>query len=115
MTYATNKANARTRCVKPSLTDQSAAKETDRNIIVERYMVHGQAPGSGKQPMYGDFSNLPTSLAGFMSQARSLARLKKRLPPQLANMSQAELLALTPDKLTSILTPPEPPADKETK
>lgn len=106
MSYAENKRRARTKTTTETLTDQSAAYETDRNVIVTRYMVHGQAPGALKQPMYGDFSQLPTDLRGFIEQARSIKRLRNKLPEQLRNIDTDALLRLTPDELKKILTPP---------
>lgn len=114
MSYYKNKTAAMTHTTKPTLTDQAAAHETDRNVIMARYQIHGQLPGSAKQPMYADFSALPGDLRGFLDQARSLKTLRGQLPPQLQKHSMEELLALTPEQLTTILTPPAPPpAPKE--
>lgn len=41
-----------------SLTKQSMASATDINNIVNRWIVHGEAPVTGKKPMYGDFTGL---------------------------------------------------------
>lgn len=114
MSYYRNKTAAMTHTTKPTLTDQAAAHETDRNVIMSRYMIHGQMPGSAKQPMYADFAALPGDLKGFLDQARSLKTLRGQLPTQLQKHSMEELLALTPEQLTTILTPPAPPpAPKE--
>lgn len=109
MSYATNKQNAKHFNKGESMTDQSAAHETDRNVIVKRYLQTGQAPG-GKAPMYGDFANLPQDLRGYIHTARDLNRLKSKLPKELQGKSLEELAALTMDELTAIHTPPEPPA-----
>lgn len=112
--YQRNKLAAITNTRGKTLTDQSAANETDRNVIVNRFLQHGQVPGSGKQPTYADYSRLPQDLKGFLHQARSLADLKKRLPKALKGYTMDDLLALTPEELTKILTPPAPkPDDKQ--
>jgi len=112
--YARNKAASRTKTTMPTATDQAAAHDTDRNIIMTRYMVHGQAPGTAVAPRFGDFTRLPTDLRGFLDQARGLAQLRRKLPKELQNMSTDELTRLTPEELKKILTPPAPPpATKE--
>lgn len=112
MNYYTNKARAKTRTTKPSLTDQSQAAETDINVIVGRFLRTGQAPG-GKQPMYGDFSELDGDLRSMIERARTLHRERYKLPKELQDKPIEELLALTTTQLHAILTPPAPsPADK---
>lgn len=99
-----------------TMTDQSQAHDTDINVIVKRYGVFGQAPGIDKEPIYGDFSDLPTDLRGFIEMGRTLDDERARLPEPLREMSMEELFALTPEKLTEILTPPATkPAEGETK
>jgi len=47
---------------KPSLTKQSFKEESDLNNIMRKYEATGQLPfGRNGVPMFGDFSNLPTS------------------------------------------------------
>jgi len=58
--------------------------------------------------MYGDFSRLPTDLAGFIQGAKKLKELKAKLPKELQGKSTQELMRLTPQELTEILTPPAP-------
>lgn len=111
MFYALNKANSRTKNTEPSLTDQSQARETDINVIVGRFGVSGQMPGTGANPMYGDFSNFPEDLRTMIETARSIDRLRGNLPDALKKKSIEELMALTPDELTNILTPPAPTPD----
>lgn len=106
--YARNKARARTRTTTPSLTDQSQAAETDINVIVGRFLRTGTAPG-GQTPMYGDFSQLDGDLRSMIERARTIHRERAKLPKELQNMPIEDLLALPPDKLTAILTPPAPP------
>lgn len=114
MSYAQNKERARTHNTDPSLADQSQAKETDINVIVGRYGISGQLPQSGAQPMYGDFSRLPTELRDFIEIGRTLDQRRRELPPELRDMPTDELLALTPEQLTTKLTPPAPtPAKTE--
>lgn len=112
--YARNKIASRTHPKGETMTDQSAAHETDRTVIVQRFLQHGQAPGSKKPPMFGDFSRLPTDLKGFINMGKSMKHLKGKLPAKLKDKSIEELLALTPEQLTNILTPPAPsPAPEE--
>lgn len=44
----------------PSLTQQQFLEESDINNIIARYRVQGVVNSSGRQPMYGDFTNLPS-------------------------------------------------------
>lgn len=106
--YHDNKARARTRNTQPTLTDQSQARETDINVIVGRYGISGQVPAPAQEPMYGDFSNVPTDLRAAIETARQLETHRKQLPQQLAEMPLEQILALTPEQLTNILTPPAP-------
>ncbi|QXP08238.1 MAG: internal scaffolding protein [Arizlama microvirus] len=99
----------------PTMTDQSQAKDTDLNVIMKKYAVTGRVPGAPGQPIYGDFTNLPTDLRGMIEEARSIKERRKSLPPQLRDKPMEELLALTPEQLTTILTPPEQPAKPEEK
>jgi len=114
MKYQINKWEARTRTTKPTLTDQAGARDTDINIIVGQFLQHGQMP-KGKEPIYGDFSNLPGDLRGFIEQGKRLNGLKNQLPDQLRELSVEALLALTPEELKNKLTPPEPtkPAEEQ--
>lgn len=100
----------------PTLTDQSGAKETDLNIIVQRFTISGQLPQGSGQPTYGDFSQLPADLRGFIETAEKLDELRSQLPEQLRNMETTALLALTPDQVRTIIGPPDKPDEKpETK
>lgn len=105
-----------TRSTKPSLTEQSMANDTDINIIMRAQHITGYAPGSAKPPVYGDFSELPRDLKGFINLGRSLSVLVNRLPPELRGMKRDELLALTPAEIASKLEKPAiPPAGEEEK
>lgn len=114
MNYAKNKRLAITRPKKPTLTDQAGAKDTDINVIIKQFTQHGQLP-QGPEPMYGDFTNLPTDLRGFIDLGRSLKTNRDKLPAALKDMNVDALLALTPAQITTILTPPKEPAKEETK
>lgn len=113
--YYENRKRAATRNTKPTLTDQAGAKDTDINVIVGRMLKTNTVPGSASQPMYGDFADLPRDLAGFIQTARNLNTLQRKLPKELQDMKIEEMLALTPDKLKDILTPPPPPPAPEPK
>jgi len=115
MNYQLNKARAKTRNNgKPSLTDQSQARDTDINVIVGRFLKTGTAPGANQAPLSGDFSKLPTDLRGMIETSRDLKKLRHKLPPELKDKPIEEILALQPHEITRILTPPAPPpAPKE--
>lgn len=101
---------ARTINTDPTLTDQSQAKETDINVIVGRYGIGNTMPGHNKQGIYGDFTNLPTDLRGYIDTARELEKIRGRLPPQLRDKPTEELMALKPEDIKKILTPEPTPA-----
>jgi len=66
--------------------------------------------------MNGDFTNLPKDLREMIELARAMPDIRGALPDKLKDMPIQDLLALTPDKLTEILTPPaKPPDDQEKK
>lgn len=110
--YAENKLKARTINTQPTMTDQAGARDTDINVIVGKFAITGRVPGSSTEPLSGDFSNLPTDLAGFIHSARNLKRLQRELPEPLRKLPMEKLLTLTNTELTNILTPPAPtPAD----
>lgn len=115
MNYQINKAKARIfNKGKPSLTDQSQAKDTDINVIVGRFIKTGAATAAPNAPMNGDFSNLPRDLRGIIEESRKLQQLRHKLPKELRDKPVEELLTLSPTELTSILTPPATsPAPKE--
>lgn len=113
MNYQKNRQLARTTNTEPTLTDQSAAADTDINIIVRNYTVHGQVPGTSQEPMYEDWTQLPDDLRGFLELGRSLEDHHSKLPDSLKNLSLEALLALTPEELTNILKPAEKPAEPE--
>lgn len=112
--YYRNKLAAIYRNTEPSKTDQSQAKDTDINVIVNRYGVTGTAPGTTKEPLYEDFTELPRDLRGMIEKGRDLQRLRRQLPKQLAEMPVDQLLALSPDQINAILKPADKPADKPT-
>lgn len=104
--YKVNKARAIFRNTEESETDQSQAASTDINVIVRRHAVAGQVEGGAHAPMYHDFSQLPQDLRGMIEQTRRIEHLRKQLPAQLREKPLEELLNLTHDQLTAILTPP---------
>lgn len=110
--YQINKEAAKYRSDKPSKTDQSQAAQTDINVIVKQFLTTGQIPNQ-KQPFYADFSILPKDLRGMIDMSRSIRHFMKQLPKELQDMPREQLLSLTPEQLTTILTPPAPPPDKK--
>lgn len=108
MGYYTNKANAVTRDTTPTKTDQAGADETNINVIVKRYGTTGTVPGPGRSPITGDFSDLPTDLREMLEASKSVERLRRSLPDTLREKPLEQLLTLTQDELTRILTPQQP-------
>lgn len=98
----------------PTLTDQASASDTDINVIVKQYTVHGQVPGIRSEPVYEDWTEMPTDLRGFLELGDFIRNRRAQLPDALRNKTDEELLALTPDELRTILTPAPTPAP-ETK
>lgn len=112
--YARNKAKSIIHTEGETLTDQSQARETDINVIVSRYGITNQMPGTGAQPIYGDFTQLPKDLREFIDLGRSIEDRRAELPPELREMPIEELLALTPEQLTDKLTPSPTPSPTNT-
>lgn len=109
MYYAHNKANSATRNTKPTLTDQAGARDTDINVIVGRFGLGNLAPGNSQEPIYGDFTELPRDLRGFLHQARGIQELVSRLPDKLKDIPLNELTTLTREQLNAIFAPPPAP------
>lgn len=99
----------------PTMTDQSQAMDTDINVIVKRYGIHGQAPGTSEAAVYQDLSEFPNNLRDIIDTARNIDEHLGALPPQLRNTTFGELLNLTEEQLTAKLTPAEQPPAEETK
>lgn len=97
----------------PSATDQSQARETDINVIVGKMIRTGQGPNTNAQPIYADFTTLPEDLRGMIEQSRSIQARRAQLPDKLREMPIEQLLTLTADDLTNILTPPQPEVKKD--
>lgn len=113
--YIERKNKLRTKTTKPTKTDQSQAKDTDLNVIVQKFLK-GQLPnGAVQDPLYADFTRYPQDLRGFIETSRSLNAHRSQLPDSLKGMSVEQLMALTPEQLHAILAPPAPPpANPET-
>lgn len=97
-----------TKTTQPTLTDQSAANDTDLNVIVKQFLKTGTAPGNPGQPMFEDFTQYPEDLRGFIECAQSIKDHYGRLPEKLQVMDMNQLLSLTPEQLTDILKPDAP-------
>lgn len=115
--YKQRKDAAIYRNTEPTLTDQSSAKDTDVNVIMKTYAIHGQAPGTNKQPMHGvDFTELPNDLREFIETGRTLNEHMARLPKELRDLTAEQLFALTPEQLKDKLTPaPKEPPEEPVK
>lgn len=112
--YQKNRLVARIRNIGPTKTEQSGAKDTDINVIIGKFKISGRVPAPAGDPIYGDFTTLPDDLRGMIEEAKSMKDRRAKLPPVLRDLPVEELLSLTPDKLSSILSPPAQPAG-ETK
>lgn len=107
--YRQNKARAIYRNDEPTETDQSQGHETDINVIVGRYGIGQVATGNNPaSAMYGDWTEMPTDLREMIETARRIDDHRANLPEQLREMDIQDILRLTPDELTNILTPPAP-------
>jgi len=93
----------------PTMTDQSGADETDINVIVKKYGVFGTVPGSNNPPIFGDFADIPTTLAESIELIRSIPELHAGLPGEAGKLTLNELLQLNDEQLKAKLTPPVPP------
>lgn len=111
-TYYERARNLATRDTTTTMTDQAGARETDINVIVQRYGIHGQAPGTDAKPSYEDLSEFPTDLRDLIDTARGIDEHYNKLPEALKHMEFGELMALTPEALTNILSPPQPAAEE---
>lgn len=96
--YQKNRLRARTENYELTKADQSAAPSTDINVIVRNARVHGQIP-TGKQPIYGDFSELPTTLQEALDLGHRAAQARADLPPALRGMTPQELIEAQPSDL----------------
>lgn len=105
--YRLNKARAVFVNTEPTKTDQAGAGETDINVIIKKYGITGVVPSAPQAPMYGDFVNIPHDLAEMMELARGAEAHRATLPEQLRGIPTDQLLALTPEQLVTILTPPK--------
>lgn len=113
LTLKQRRERAAYRSTKPTKTDQSAASQTDLNVIVNQFLKTGTSAMNGV-PRYGDFSELPSDLRGMIEMSRSMKERRRNLPEKLREMPIEELLALTPEQIKTILNPPvQPPDDKK--
>lgn len=112
--YHENKARARTVNNEKTMTDQSAARETDLNLIVNQFLATGQAPGPARPPMFIDMAELPQDLRGFIEVGRSLHKHMNDLPPALQKLTAEELLSLTPEQAKAIIDAAEQAAKQAT-
>lgn len=94
----------------PTLTDQAAADGTDINVIVGQFLGQPGAPGTTKQPMFEDFSELPTDLRGFFEVGMSMQRHVESLPPELQALTVEQLMNSTGAELAAIMHAAKQPA-----
>jgi len=105
MNWQKNKELAITRDTTPTMTDQAGARDTDINVIVGQFLTTGRVPGTTKEPIYEDFSQLPKDLRGFIEMGRALEEHRKELPAQLRGIPIDRLVGLTKDQIDAILAP----------
>jgi len=110
--YKANKSDAVFFNTEPTKTDQSQASGTDINIIVTQFLRTGQMPNQA-QPIYGDFSELPRDLRGFLELGRSIEENKRALPEQLKAIPVDRLVTMTRDEINAILAPPSEPTKEQ--
>jgi len=93
--YYQNRTHARTVNNEPSLTEQSMARDTDLNIIVEKFKITGRVPSAQHNPSR---ATSPTSrtTSGDSSKPQKHQDCRAKLPPQLREMPIEQLLALNP-------------------
>lgn len=108
--YKRNKLLARTKTTTPTETDQSQAKATDLNVIVQKFGVSVGSPKAN--PTFGmDLLYWPKDLRETFDVARSMRDARRALPPELAQMPLNQLLALTDTELAAKLKPSDKPTD----
>jgi len=105
--YQKNRLRARTVNNEPTMTDQSAAAETDINVIVRDFMKHGTAPGADSEPLYGDFTELPNNLRDFIETARTMNQNRNNLPQALRDLPVEQLLTFPVEELKKLIDPPK--------
>lgn len=117
-------------CDDGSLTDQSQAADADINTIMARYEKTGTVPGLDRQPIYGDFSDLPSFMEAHETirlASEAFAALPSRVraefdndPARFVEFAQDERnveqmrawgLAEPLDEPVVRPVPPAPPAD----
>lgn len=114
MNYQRNKHASRTINDRPTATDQSQAAETDINVIIGRMLRTGTpVPGANGEPVYADWTQLPSDLRGMIELGRSLEMSRNKLPDQLKGIPIDQLINLTNDQILTILTPPETDKPKD--
>lgn len=97
----------------PSLTDQSAGKDTDLNVIMKKLITTGQMP-SVQRDNIGDISGIPQDFRDMIHATREAHRTKEKLPKELQHLSLDELATLTNEQIAAILAPPPAkPDDKK--
>ncbi|WNK14887.1 MAG: internal scaffolding protein [Microvirus sp.] len=107
-----NQHKGRTVNTEPTLCDQSQANQTDINIILNQFLKTGQAPGTAN-PIYGDFTQIPTDLRGFIEMGRSMNTLRSQLPEQLREIPPTVLFNMTDAEILAKITPADKPADNK--
>lgn len=105
--YKANKQDAITYNDEPTMTDQSQAESTDINIIVTQFLRTGHTPGQ-QPPIFADFASLPEDLRGFIDMGRSIEEHRGDLPEALRRIPLNDLVNMSDEQITAILTPPEP-------
>lgn len=70
-------------CDDPSLAQQSAAEESDINVIVRRFGLTGQLPVGLRAPTYGDFGDQIFDFQSAMNAVRQADESFMRMPAQV--------------------------------
>lgn len=112
--YRRNKELAKYRNTDPTMTDQAGATDTDINVIVRNFNVHGQAPGTSREPTYADFSALPNDFRDMIEAAREAVNHYRALPAELRDIPLDELVHLSNDDIARRIRKPDEPAKPQT-
>lgn len=111
--YRKNKLAAIFRNTEPSKTDQSQARDTDVNHIIQQFKRSQIAPQQHDPGFYADLLDTPEDLRGVIEMSRSVHTIRKRLPAALREKPIEELLMLSEEDIKRIVAPPAPsPAPK---
>ena len=71
------------KCEDPTLTQQSFREDSDINVILERFNITGELPGSSSEPQYGDFLDSPVDYKSALDVVMTAQSAFNALPARL--------------------------------